>query len=67
MMSSSLGAMGPLLGKLHTQLFTPEHELPGSLKDGILHLKQDLEELNSFMEGSVRVGTSQRHGQALDE
>ncbi|RCV37276.1 hypothetical protein SETIT_8G049900v2 [Setaria italica] len=50
MMSSSLGAMGPLLGKLHTLLFSPEHELPGSLmKDGILHLKQDLEELNSFM------------------
>lgn len=49
MMSSSLSAMGPLLGKLHTQLFSPEHELPGSLKDGILHLKQDLEELNSFM------------------
>jgi Cdc6-like AAA superfamily ATPase len=49
MMSSSLGAMGSLLGKLHTQLYSPEHELPGSLKDGILHLKQDLEELNSFM------------------
>jgi len=49
MMSSSLGAMGSLLGKLHTQLTSPEHQLPGSLKDGIEHLKQDLEELNSFL------------------
>ncbi|RLM69220.1 putative disease resistance RPP13-like protein 2 isoform X2 [Panicum miliaceum] len=49
MMSSSLGAMGPLLGKLHKQLSSPEHQLPGSLKDGIEHLKQDLEELTSFL------------------
>ncbi|KAG2560478.1 hypothetical protein PVAP13_8KG063200 [Panicum virgatum] len=49
MMSSSLGAMGSLLGKLHTQLTSPEHQLPESLKDGIEHLKQDLEELNSFL------------------
>ena len=49
MISSSSGAMGSLLGKLHTQLTSPEHQLPGSLKDGIEHLKQDLEELNSFL------------------
>ncbi|RLM58597.1 putative disease resistance RPP13-like protein 2 isoform X2 [Panicum miliaceum] len=49
MMSSSLGAMGSLLGKLHTQLTSPEHQLPESLKDGIEHLKQDLQELNSFL------------------
>ncbi|CAN6362400.1 unnamed protein product [Urochloa humidicola] len=57
MMSSSLGAMGSLLGKLHTQLISPEHdELPESLKDGIVHLKQDLEELNGFMVDLSRLG-----------
>ncbi|CAO2147879.1 unnamed protein product [Urochloa humidicola] len=48
-MSSSLGAMGPLLEKLRTQLISPEHPLPKSLKDRIEHLKQELEELNSFL------------------
>ncbi|CAL4985662.1 unnamed protein product [Urochloa decumbens] len=41
--------MGPLLEKLHTHLISPEHQLPKSLKEGIEHLKQDLEELNSFL------------------
>lgn len=49
MVSSSLGAMGSLLGKLRTQLISPENLLPKSLKDGMEHLKQDLEELNSSM------------------
>ena len=48
-MSSSLGAMGYLLGKLHALIFSPEIQLPKSLKVGIKHLTQDLEEINSFL------------------
>ncbi|CAL4985654.1 unnamed protein product [Urochloa decumbens] len=48
--------MGSLLGKLHTQLISPEHQLPKALKDGIEQLKQDLQELNSFLVDLSREG-----------
>lgn len=54
-MSSSLGAMGSLLGKLHAQIVSPEIQLPKSLKEGIEHLTQDLEEINRSLVDLSRV------------
>ncbi|CAD6257971.1 unnamed protein product [Miscanthus lutarioriparius] len=41
--------MGSLLGKLHAQIVSPEIQLPKSLKKGIEHLTQDLEEINRLL------------------
>ena len=52
MSSSSLGAMGSLLGKLCSLLVSPEDQLPEPLqlqKDKLKLLKQDLEEINKFL------------------
>jgi len=52
MSSSSLGAMGSLLGKLCSLLVSPEDQLPEPLqlqKDKLELLKQDLEEINKFL------------------
>jgi len=52
MSSSSLGAMGSLLGKLCSLLVSPEDQLPEPLqlqKDKLELLKLDLEEINKFL------------------
>ena len=52
MSSSSLGAMGSLLGKLRSLLVSPGDQLPEPLKpqkDKLELLKQDLEEMNTFL------------------
>ncbi|KAL6868337.1 hypothetical protein ACP4OV_015182 [Aristida adscensionis] len=57
MVSSSLGAMGSLLGKLHALLVSPEHQLPKPLKPQkkIELLKQDLEEIATWLLDLSRV------------
>ncbi|CAD6257451.1 unnamed protein product [Miscanthus lutarioriparius] len=49
MMSSSLGAMGPLLSNLQTLMVSPEHQLPNPLMEEIELLKQDLETINTCL------------------
>jgi len=52
MFSSSRGAMGSLLGKLRSLLVSPGDQLPEPLKpqkDKLELLKQDLEEMNTFL------------------
>ncbi|KAL6660582.1 hypothetical protein ACP70R_001617 [Stipagrostis hirtigluma subsp. patula] len=51
MVSSSMGAMGSLLRKLHSLLMYPEHQLPTPLKPQkqIELLKQDLEQMTAWL------------------
>jgi len=68
MFSSSRGAMGSLLGKLRSLLVSPGDQLPEPLKpqkDKLELLKQDLEEMNTFLGNLSRVVAP--HGQTLDE
>ncbi|KAG2556935.1 hypothetical protein PVAP13_8NG157900 [Panicum virgatum] len=58
MFSSSRGAMGSLLGKLRSLLVSPGDQLPEPLKpqkDKLELLKQDLEEMNTFLGNLSRV------------
>jgi len=51
MFSSSLGAMGSLLGKLGSLLVSPGDQMPETLK----LLKQDLEEMSTLLGNLSRV------------
>ncbi|CAD6257506.1 unnamed protein product [Miscanthus lutarioriparius] len=58
MLSSSLGAMGSLLWKLRSLLVSPDDQLPEPLKlhkEKLELLKQDLEEINTFLVNLSRV------------
>ncbi|XP_022684933.1 disease resistance protein RPM1 isoform X2 [Setaria italica] len=57
MFSSSLGAMGSLLGKLRSLLVSPGDQLPEPLKpqDKLELLKQDLEEIHTLLMDLSRV------------
>lgn len=49
-MSALLGAMRPLLGKLDMMLLVPPQGCSKRVKDGMCHLKDDVEELSSYLD-----------------